>query len=327
MPAGLSGGGFLGFALESTKGTYVAPTIYIPILSEAFRYVENRYFSPQIRQATERSDVKQGYYHIEGDIELEVDPTNLPYWLFCTRHTPASAAGIYTFTPSTAGATSTAASGMVQRTASITIVRNGIAFGYSGCTCGSLRFFVDEGVLKLAINMMGESQSMPGLPTATFVAPNLFGADAHYIRTDASGTAPGFAAAPVADFNGYEFNANFNPSAENRIVSTRNAGYIAFHETEISLTTELDFIDATEYNNFIATTQKAIRFESLNGGATLAAATTGVQIDVNRGVYETYDLGLSGLADIIMAGVTMRGIGIAAGTSYRIKVKSGAVIT
>jgi hypothetical protein len=327
LPAGLSGSGFIGLALESTKGTYVAPTVYVPILSEAFRYVEDRYFSPQIRQSTERSDVKQGYYHIEGDIEMEVDPNFLPYFLFCTRHTPSFATGVYTFIPSTAGATSTAASGMVQRTMSITTVRNGVAFGYSGCTAGSLRFFVDGGVLKLAINMMGESQSMPSLPTASWSAPNLFGADAHYIRTDTSGTAPTFAGSPVADFNGFEFQANFNPSAENRIVANRGASYIAFHETEISLTTELDFVDATEYNNFIATTQKAIQFESLNGGATLAAATTGVQIVTRRGVYETYDLGLSGLADIIMAGVTMRGIGISGAASYTIKVKSPVVIS
>lgn len=327
MPAGLSGGGHLGFAFETTKGTYVAPTVFVPILSEAFRYVEDRYFSPQIRQQTEVSDVKQGYYHIEGDVELEVDPNFLPYFLFICRHTPSFASGVYTFIPSTAGGTSTAASGMVERTASITITRNGIARGYTGCTCGGLRFFVDGGVLKLAINMMGESDSAQSVPTPSWVAPNLFGADAHYIRTDTSGTAPGFAGSPVVDFNGYEFNANFNPSAENRIVATRSASYIMRHETEISLTTELDFVDVTEYNNFVATTQKAIRFESLNGGATFAAATTGVQIDVNRGVYETYDLGLSGLADIIMAGVTMRGIGITGGASYRIKVKSPVTIT
>lgn len=327
MPAGLSGSGHMGIALESTKGTYVAPTTYVPILSESFRYMEDRYFSPQIRQATEVSDVKQGYYHIEGDIEMEVDPNFLPYFLFATRHTPASAAGVYTFIPSTAGSTSTAASGMVQRTLSITITRNGIARGYAGCTCGSLRFFVDSGVLKLAINMLGESDSAQSVPTPTWAAPNLFGADAHYIRVDTSGTAPGFAAAASLDFNGFEWQADFGAAAQNRIVATRSASYVAFGETVISLTTELDFVDVTEYNNFVATTAKAIRFESLNGGATFAACTTGVQIDTNRGVYETYDLGLSGLADLIMAGVTMRGIGIAAGTSYRIKVKSAAVIT
>lgn len=327
MPAGLSGGGSLGFAFETVKGTYVAPTIFVPILSESFRYVEDRYFSPQIRQTTEVSDVKQGYYHIEGDIEMEVDINFLPYFLFATRHTPSSALGVYTFVPSTAGATSTAASGMVQRTASITIVRNEVVFGYSGCTCGSLQFMVDGGVLKLTINMLGEAESTPANPTETWAAPLLLGADAHYIRTDAAGTAPAFAGSPVVDFNGFEFMANFNPTAENRIVATRSASYIAFHETEISLTTELDFIDKTEYNNFVATTQKAIRYEGLTGGTTFAACTSGVQIDTNRGVYETYDLGLSGLGDIIMAGVTMRGIGIAAGTSYRIKVKSPVTIT
>jgi hypothetical protein len=327
MPAGLSGGGSLGIALEAVKGTYVAPTVFVPILSESFKYVEDRYFSPQIRQTTEVSDVKQGYYHIEGDIEMEVDINFLPYFLFCTRHTPASAAGVYTFTPSTAGATSTAASGMVQRTMSITIVRNEVVFGYAGCTVGSFHFMVDGGVLKCTMTMMGEAESTPSNPTETWAAPLLLGADAHYIRLDASSAAPAFAAAVVSDFNGYEFEANFNPTAENRIVATRSASYIAFHETEISLTTELDFIDKTEYNIFVATTQKAIRYEGLTGGATFAACTSGIQIDVNRGVYETYDLGLSGLGDIIMAGVTMRGIGIAAGTSYRIKVKSPVSIT
>src|SRR5574342_961576 len=115
MPAGLSGSGWMGVALEATKGTYVAPTVYVPIISESFRYVEDRYYSPQIRQETIVSDVTQGYYHIEGDFEMEVDVNFVPYLLFCTRHTPAFATGVYTFVPSDAGATSTAASGMVQR--------------------------------------------------------------------------------------------------------------------------------------------------------------------------------------------------------------------
>jgi hypothetical protein len=327
MPAGLSGSGHVGLALEAVKGTYVAPTVYVPILSESFRYVEDRYYSPQIRQATEVSDVKQGYYHVEGDIEMEVDANFLPYFLFCTRHTPASAAGIYTFIPSTAGSTSTAASGMVQRTASITITRNGITRGYAGCTCGSLRFFVDGGVLKFAANMIGESDAAVSTPSPTWAAPALFGADSHYIRTDASGTAPGFAAAAVVDFNGFEWMAEFGAEAQNRIVATRSASYVSFGETVLNMNTELDFVDVTEYNNFVASTQKAIQFESLNGGATFAACTQGVQIVSRRGVYETYDLGLSGLGDLIMAGVTMRSIGIAGASSYTIKVKSPAVIT
>jgi len=329
VPAGLSGSGWLGFAFETTKGTYEDPTIFIPILSESFQYQEDRYYSPQIRQETIVSDVKQGYYHIEGDIEFEADVNFLPYLLFCTRHNIAKVAGpppVYTYTPSDAGSTSTAASGMVQRTASITIVRNEIGFGYSGCTLGSLRLFIDEGILKVAGNFIGEMDNVVAAPpTPTWAAPSLFGADAHEISVGASGLAPTFAA--VEDFNGFEFEANFNGEAQNRIVRDRSASYVSFGETELSLTTELDFIDKTEYDAFVATTQKAIKLESLIGGATFALATQAVELIVYRGVYETYDLGLSGLGDLIMAGVTMRGIGIAGGDGYAIRVKTPVDIT
>jgi hypothetical protein len=317
----------MGFAFEATKGTFVPAIKFIPILSEGFQYTEERYFSPQIRQQVMTSDVAQGFYHIEGDIEMEADVNYLPYLLMCTRHNVAFATGTYTFTPSTAGSTSTAASGFVQRTGSITIVRNGIGFGYSGCTLGSLGFFIDTGVLKFRATLFGEKDNIVAVPpTPTWLPPSLFGASAHSVSVDASGTSPAFAT-PDLNFNGFEFTANHNPTAENRLTPERGATYIAFHETEINVTTELDFVNKTEYDNFVATTQKAFRLESLKGGATFATATEAVRITIYRGVYETYDVGLSGLADLIMAGVTIRGIGITGGDAYKIEVKSPAIIT
>jgi hypothetical protein len=214
---------------------------------------------------------------------------------------------------------------MVQRTASITIERNGIEFGYSGCTIGNLRIWLDTGILKMGGTLIGEKDNTASGDTPTWAAPSLFGADASAIKVGASSLTPTFA--EVTDFNGFEFEANYNASAQNRIRRDRSASYVAFGETEISLTTELDFIDKTEYNLFVATTQKAIQLESLIGGANFAAATQAFELTVYRGVYETYDLGLSGLGDLIMAGVTMRGIGIAGGDGYKIRVKSPVTIT
>lgn len=329
MPAGLSGGGAVAIVLEATKGTYLHPgtagAVWVPILSETLKYTEDRYFSPQIRQQTEVSDVKQGFYHVEGDIEMEVDAAFLPYFLHCSRHTIAKSGSgpwTYKYTPSTAGATSTAASGNVQRTASITVIRNGVGFGYAGCTMGGYSFTVDEGVLKVTFNVVGESEQLPGsLGTPAWVAPNLFGAAAHYVYVAASATGPTFGAVS-SDFNGFTFGANYNAEAQNRIVASRAATYVKFGESEFSLETELDFIDRTEYDNFVATNQRAYRLESLNGGVSLAAAATGVRLQANRAVYETYDLGLSGLGDTIMAGVTARPIGIAGGDSVEVHCKS-----
>lgn len=325
MTAGLSGAGAVGVAFESVMGTYVAPTIWVPILSESLKYTEERYYSPQIRQQVMVSDVKQGYYHTEGDIELEVDPDTYPYFMYASRHaitkTGAATPWTYKFAPSAAGATSTAASGAVQRTLSITVLKNGQWFGYAGCTVGQIVATVDAGVLKSTLSIIGLSEAEPSAPTPAWDDPQIYGADAHNVFAAASAVAPVWGTA-TTNFNGYTFTANHNPTPQNRIRADRAASYVSFGETEISVETELDFDDRAEYDNFVASTQKAFKLESTRDGTALATAADGVSFAVNRGVYETYDVDLSGLADIVMAGVTVKGIGINGGDAYDITVKS-----
>ena len=333
MPAGLGAGGYCFIALEATKGTYLDPTtvggVFVPILEESLAYTEDKYISSMIRQAVIAGDAKPSYYHTEGDITLEVDPAFLPYFLHCSRHNiTKSGAGPYTYkyTPSTAGSTSTAASGNVQRTASITILRNGVGFGYAGCTMGGYEFTLEDGVLRVTFNVLGESEATPGaLGTPAWVAPNLYGADNTALFIDAAGAAPAFAT-PDLNHNGITWRANHNAEAQNRITTTRSAQYVSFGETEHSYETELDFITKTEYDNFKATTFRSLQMRSLHGGATLAAATDGVQLTTYRSFYETYEVGLSGMADLIMAGVTGRGVVQTGGDAYSIEVKSTANI-
>src|SRR5678815_5016255 len=331
MPAGIGGGGYVIIALEATNGTLVAPddagAVAVPILNESLKYTSDPYVSPQLRLQTIGSDVKQGYYHAEGDIEMEVDPRFLPYFLHCTRHTIAKVAGPpveYTYAPSSAGAASDVYKRQVQRTMSIHVSRNNEMFGYAGCTMGGMEFALDtdEGVLKVTFNVLGLSEAeSANAGTPTFVAPDLFGADAHQVFVAASAVTPTFGAASI-DYNGFTFRTDFNAEPQNRIRLDRSASYISFGETIANIETELDFIDRTEYDNFKNTTQRAVRLLSANGGTTFAAATSAVQITANRMFYETYDLGLEGIGDLIMAGVTGRLIGIAGGDAYKIQVKS-----
>lgn len=333
MPAGLGGGGWCAISLEAVMGVYQPPTttgtVWVPILSESLKYTEAKYYSPQIRQTTIVSDVAQSYYHAEGDIHMEVDPNFEPYFMYCSRHTiTKTGAGPYTykFVPSSAGSTFTAASGAVARTASLTVVRNGIGFGYAGCTMGGYEYTLNNGVLEVTYNVLGLSEEDPtGLGVPVWVDPHLFGAAAHSVYVAASGVTPVFAANDV-NFNGFTFRTNFNATPQNRIVPSRAATYISFGETQPEYTTELDFVDKTEYTNFKNASTRAVRLESLRGGATFALATEAHRIDINRSAYETYDVGLAGMADLIMAGVTGRSIGIAGGDAYAISVKSAANI-
>lgn len=328
MPAGLGGGGKVGIAFETVMGTYVAPTIFVPILDEALRYTEERYYSEQIRQQTIASDVKQGYYHVEGAINLEVDPTNFPYWMYASRHSiTKTGAGpyVYKFVPSSAGSASTAASGAVPRTLSITVVRNNVVFGYTGCVVGSYEFTIEDAVLRCSLDVLGLAEAVQSAPSPTWAAADLLGADAHHVYVAASAVAPTFGAASI-DFNGFTFRSNFNAEAQNRIVAARSASYISYGITEAEMESELDFIDRTEYDNFVNNVQRAIKLESVNGGATFAAATSGIILQGNRVAYDAYDIGLEGMGDLIMAGFTGRIVGITGGDGYEIQVKSPANI-
>ena len=324
MPAGLGGGGKVGIAFETTMGTYIAPTVFVPVLNESLAYTEEKYYSEQIRQQTIVSDVKSGYYHIEGDVELEVDPSNIVHWLYASRHAiTKTGAGPYEykFTPSSAGSASTAAGTTTPKTLSITVVRNNVVFGYTGCTVGSFEFTVTDGVLTATLSVLGLAEAVQTAPTPTWIAPNLFGADAHHVYLAASAVAPTFAAVDV-NFNGFTFRANYNAEAQNRIQALRSASYVSFGITEAEIESELDFLTRTDYDNFVNNTQRAIKLESTNGGATYALATSAIKLQGNRVSYDTYDIGLEGMGDLIMAGFTGRMVGITGGDAYQIEVKS-----
>lgn len=323
MPVGIGAGGSVGLAFESTVGTYVAPTIFVPVLSENLQYQESKYYSRQIRQQTIESDVKSAYYHVAGPISLEVDPNNIPYWLYASRHAITKSAGppyTYDFVPSSAGSATTAASGAVPRTLSITVVRSGVVFGYCGCIVSSWEFTIQDAVLICNMEIMGLSEAVQSDPTESWLAPELYGADAHMVEVGASAVSPTFS--PATDFNGFTFRAGYNAEPRNNIVQARKASYIRYGITEGTIESELDFSSRTDYDNMVNNSTRAIRFSSLNGGATLAAATSGVQLQANRVSYDTYEVSLGSMEDLVVAGFTGRIIGITGGDAYKISVKT-----
>jgi hypothetical protein len=336
MPAGLGGGGYLAAIHEVTMGTYLPPntagTKFIPILEENLTYTEEKYYSPQIRQQVIVSEQEQSYYHIEGDIRLEVDTAFLPYLLHASRFsitkTGASAPFTYKYVPSTAGSATTGAGAAVRKTLSLTPVRNGIGFGFAGCVIGGLEFAIEDGVMIATLNILGLSEATPGaLGTPTWVAAQILGAAAHSVYTDTAGPTPAFGGAALTNFNGYTVGMNHNAEAQNRIRSDRSASYISFGETEINLETQLDFEDKTDFDNFKNSTKKAFRIRSIGDGAAYAASQDAITIDLNRASFDSYEVGLGGMGDLIMADVTARGLGVAGGDAAVIEVKSTLDIT
>lgn len=331
MSVGLGASGWLAIAYETTMGTYVPPTtagtIWVPILSEGLEYNEDPYYSEQIRGETGDITREQGYYHVEGDINLEVDANYMPMFLYCSRHNIVEVDAVgpvyeYAFTPSQAAqATTDAAVHTSPKTLSITVVRNGAGFGYAGCTVNTQEYTIDTGVLKATLGILGLSEEEPvGLHQSVYPDVSLFGASAHAVYVDTAGTAPAFASA-ADDFNGFTANINFNGTAENRIKRSRSASYIAYHKTEATYNTELDFQNRDEYDAFVDNTRRAVRLESIKGGGNWGAATEGFRITYYNTAYDSYPVALSGMTDLVMATVTGRALAQPGGSRYKIEVK------
>ena len=327
MAPGIGATSFIGLAPETTMGTYVAPTVYIPVLRDTLKYTESKYYSPQLRQQVVDSEVKSGYYHIEGDIEMEVDTNVFLYFLYASRHAiTKTGAGpyVYKFVPTNAGSTSTAA-GQFQKTLSITASRNDIVFGFTGMTVSQYEFTIDNGVLKCTMSMIGLGEETETLPTPTWVAADLLGADSHNVFTGASGITPTFA--QNVNFNGFTFTINHNAEAQNRIKSQRSANYVKFGKTDLEVRSQLDFVDRTDYDNMKAASTQAIKLESTVGGGAYSAATDGIYLQANRMAFDTYDVGVESIEDIIMADFVGHGLAQVGGDAYEIGVKSAISIS
>lgn len=324
---GLGGLNSVYVTLETDYGTYVDPAdgtgAWVPILTENLAYTEEKYYSPQIREQTIVSSVTPAPYHVAGDIEMEVDPTFLPYFLYASRHAiDKSGLGpyVYVATPSSFGASYPGGSALGL---SISVVRNGVGFGYAGCVVGQWAFTIDNGILKVTMSILGLSEEDPAdLDTSSWVAPVIFGADASSVYLDAAGTAPTFSGSEDISFNGFTATFNYNAEAQNRITSSRKATFVKYGETEATFETELDFLTKTQYNDMKSSTTTALRLESLIGGADLASASAASRIDFNNASYDTYEVDTPGMGDLVMARVTGRGVGIAGGDAYSITCKS-----
>lgn len=341
MPgADIGGGGAIWVAIETTYGTPKDPSValtggaFVPIISETLAYTEpDRYYSEQIRQEAVHSDVKSSYYHVEGEIVMEVDTNYLPYFLYASRHTVtktgAVAPYLYSAVPSKVGATYP---GGTAKGLSIWVLRNGQEFLYTGCVVTQWAFTLENGIGRVTLSILGlkeQNVTTPGTVVTTWLAPDLFGADCHAVYVDTSGLTPAFTT-PDATFNGYTYTINHNGTPQNRIVRDRAATYVSYGITEVSYDTELDFTSKTEYTNFKNLVLRALRFEAVNpggGGTAWAASNDSYRITTFRSNYATYDVSLAGMGDLIMARVTGRGLGIVGGSAYQIECKSAANIT
>jgi hypothetical protein len=290
MTVGIGAGGNVGIALETTAGTYVAPTKFFPIMSENLQFNAENATRRVIRGVADPLGKVQGNSHIAGDIKMEVLSDAFPWFLRASRNTVVKTGTgpyTYTYTPS-------AAAVAPDKTLSITVVRAGVPQGFVGCIVSGFDVTVEEGIAVVTFHIVGTDEAAQANPTPTFTNQTPYGEGQYSIQIPT--------ASVVNDVNTFTFSVNDNAEPQFRRRAVRSAAFIKFGEREVTLEVERDFDGRTELDAFKALTAQSITVRLDKG------ASDRVDFKMANSVKETYEIsGLAGQGDLITATISHMG--------------------
>lgn len=235
--------GYVGYGVETTDGSFVSPTKYLPVTSFSFEDTNDFLTPDQIRHSRDRYIAMVAPYNVSGSMEMELIPTEVRHLLksaFAASVACSAYAGggyQHTFTPGSAEPTFT----FESSDADILMMQ------YAGIRVNTLEIKAAFGEIVTAsfglegINRQKKNPNTPASPSYSNVTPFHFtGADVHV----ASGTV----LSTVKDFT---FGTNNNFERIGTLRRTRAWRRMAFGMREVTLQMNLDFTDTSEYDRFL----------------------------------------------------------------------------
>lgn len=310
--------GFMGVAFEATYGTFVPATRFFPIKSESLAETFDNQRRRLIRGLADAIGHVAGWSHVEGSIEMELLEDVLPYFLYVSRNTVVKSGSTpnftYTTTPAHYGASSSLPTG--KKGLSITIVKNGEVFGFTGCVVSGMEISTDNGIPQMKFDILGQAEAVQTLPTATYLATDTpFGAGQYSFEIPT--------ASAVFDVEGFTFSANDNAEAQNRLTNSRYAQWVKFGEREVSLQIQRDFTARTDLDTYKALTSASITVTCTKD------ANSSVAIKLPAAVMDEFGIdGLSDQGQATMQEVTYAGnYDATTGKAYELIVKCQTDIT
>lgn len=286
-----------------TPGTYSAPTKYVPFMSEGFTSTQATIWRRPIRQSADVIGAVPGNFNVEGEFSVEAMEDVAVYFIAASRvsiNKTGTTNYTYTFTPTAAA--------IPPKTLSITLVRNGIVFGFVGCVVSSTTWTVSDGLLMQNMKLIGRDEAVQSLPVPTWPTTVPFGAGQYSIEVP-TGT-------PVLDTDTFEFTIEDNAEAQFRLKNTgRGAQFIKYGERNVTLSMERDFQDRTDFDAFKALTAQDITITASKG------VNNSISLNSPVTIKDTYEAANSGQGDLVRAAIKYNGVINASGNAYTITVK------
>jgi hypothetical protein len=313
MAVGTGAQGYLGVALETTSGTYLAPTDFVPIESESVDWVQDTVWRRPIRASADIVGAVPGNGRVEGDLSMEAFEHTVAKFMRAARTTMTKTGTTPNFTYEFVGS----ANATPVKTMSITIIRNGIAFGYTGCVVGSFTFTVEDGLLKFNPTILGRDEASQTVPVPTWgvgLQNQPYGAGMYKLEIPT--------AAQIFDADGFDFSVDDGAEAQYRLKDTsRGAQFVSFGERSVTLSLDRDFESRSEYDAFKNLTSQGVTLIATKG------LNNSIKLEIPAAIKDTYEIGLSGQGDLTRASISYNGTLDALGNAYKITVKTQEDIT
>lgn len=309
---GIGASGVLGIALEAVSGTYVAPTKFVPFLSESLQYQQATGWRRPIRNTPGLVGAISGNAQVTGDVVIESLADVLPYFLMASRctveKTGAAAPFTYDFTPSP--------NAIPTKTLSITLVRNGVVFGYTGCTVTDIKMDVSDGILQFTASIIATNEESQAAVTGiTWPTSEPFGSGSYNLQIPT--------ASQVFDTDTFSFESNDNGTVQFRLKDTLGAQFVSFGESDASISVARDFVDRTEYDAFKTLTEKSITLEATHG----AVDTDVISITAPVAIVDTYEVAIGSQGDLVRASITYQCAIDSTGKHYAISITTDEDVT
>jgi len=306
---GIGAGGIIGVGFETTVGTYAPPTKYVPILNETLELKESNHYRRPIRQTAGQVGVVAGDFDVEGTITMEALEDTCLYFTECSRAVGIKSGTtpnfIYTYTPTSVA--------VAPKTMSITIVRNGIVFAYTGCMTSKQTFSVNNNILEYAVDIIGLNEATQTAPTAVWPTSVPYGPGSWSVQIPSL--------TQVFDMDTFSLSIDDAGAAMYRLKNTRGAQFAAYGERTVQMTASRDFMDKVDYTAFQQVTGQKLTIAVTNG------TNNGISFDVFQGIKDVYQVPLSGQGDLVRASITYNSVLDNTGSEYDIIYKTQEIIT
>lgn len=241
--------GYVGYGIESTEGTIVAPTIYLPVSSFSFDSTNEYIIPEQLRGSRDRYISMPSAYAVSGTMEMELVPNGIRPLFQSAFASGAYTPGAYQttgyatlFTP---GSAATPTLSFESSAADILVMR------YGGIRVNTLEISsAFNEIVTASFGLEGTTRQKQGGTTGETYAQVL---PFHF-----TGVSIKTVGATVTNVKNFTFSVGNNIERIGTLRKTRDWKRTALGVRDVGLSMTMDFTDTADYDLFLAETEFAV---------------------------------------------------------------------